>query len=230
MVKANDVVLVHGAWADGSCWEKVIPYLDKAGLNVTAVQLPLTSLEDDVATLGRAIALESESIVLVGHSYGGAVITEGGSDPKVRGLVYIAAFGPDVGESAGSLLASVPPTSLASELRQDSNGFLKMTRQGYYESFAQDLNEIEKLTLFCAHAPTHGRSLGGEITRAAWREKPSSYVIASGDRAIDPRLQRTMCERMAAHATTVATSHLAMLAEPQRVAEVIVAAAVNVGS
>src|SRR5262249_54411069 len=148
MTGATTVILVHGAWADGSCWSKVIPALAAAKLSVTAVQLPLTSLQNDAATLKRAIALEEGPLLLVGHSYGGAVITEAGNDPNVIGLVYVAAFAPDAGESAGALLGSVLPTPLASELRPDGEGFLKMTRQGYFESFAQDLSEVEKIVLF----------------------------------------------------------------------------------
>src|SRR4029077_14429978 len=130
MTKASNVVLVHGAWADGSSWSKVIPLLLDGGLRVTAVQLPLMSLKDDAATVKRAIALEDGPIILVGHSYGGVVITEAGNDPKVVGLVYIAAFAPDVGQSAGSLGASVEPAPMGAEVRPDAQGFLKLTEVG----------------------------------------------------------------------------------------------------
>jgi pimeloyl-ACP methyl ester carboxylesterase len=138
MAKESDLVLVHGAWADGSNWAKVIPLLAAKGHSVTAVQLPLTSLGDDVATVKRAIALSAGPIILVGHSYGGAVITEAGSDPKVEALVYIAAFAPDAGESAGSLGASVLPAPLGAEVRPDAEGYLKLTQSGVSSSFAQD--------------------------------------------------------------------------------------------
>ena len=219
------IILVHGAWADGSCWSKIIPPLVEEGLPVTAVQLPLTDFKADVATVKRALALVERPVILVGHSYGGAVITEAGNDPKVTGLVYVAAFAPDAGESAGSLLGSVPATPLAAEFRPDAEGFLKMTRKGYFESFAQDLGETEKTVLFAAHAPTNGKSLGGTITTAAWKTKPSHYVIAANDRAIDPKLQATMSQRMKAKTTTVQSSHLAMLAQSGRVTEVVLEAA-----
>jgi len=224
MGKAIDIVLVHGAWADGSCWSKVIPPLVAAELGVTAVQLPLTSFDNDVATVKRALALADKPVVLVGHSYGGAVISQAGTDPKVTGLVYVAAFAPDAGESAGSLLASVPPTPLASELRPDAQGYLKMTRKGYFESFAQDLSEEEKIVLFTAHAPTNVASLGGNVTEPAWKKTRSWYIVAANDRAIDPKLEGRLAERMKATTTTVQTSHLAMLAAPKQVTEVILAA------
>jgi pimeloyl-ACP methyl ester carboxylesterase len=219
------IILVHGAWADGSCWAKIIAPLAEAGLPVTAVQLPLTDFKADVATVARALALVEKPVILVGHSYGGAVITEAGNDPKVTGLVYIAAFAPDAGESAGSLLAGVPATPLASEFRPDAEGFLKMTRKGYFESFSQDLGETDKTVLFTAHAPTNVKSLGGTVTTAAWKTRPSHYVIAANDRAIDPKLQATMSRRIKARTITVQSSHLAMLAQPGRVTEVVLEAA-----
>ena len=225
MAQNPTLILVHGAWADGSCWSKIIPPLAEEGLPVIAVQLPLTSFKADVATVKRAMALVEKPVILVGHSYGGAVISEAGNDPKVTGLVYVAAFGPDAGESAGGLLGSVPATPLASELRPDAEGFLKMTRKGYFESFAQDLSETEKTVLFAAHAPTHGQSLGGAVTAPAWKTKPSHYVLAANDKAIDPKLQATMSQRMKAKTTTVQSSHLVMLAQSGRVVEVVLDAA-----
>jgi pimeloyl-ACP methyl ester carboxylesterase len=221
----SNAVLVHGAWADGSSWAKIIPPLEAAGLSVTAVQLPLTSFADDVAAVRRALALVDGPVLLAGHSYGGAVITEAGTDAKVTRLAYIAAFAPDAGESAGALLASVPPTPLADKLRPDAEGFLKMTRKGYFEDFSQDLSEVEKAVLFATHAPTNGASLGGTISEPAWKTKPASYVVAAHDRAIDPQLEARMAARMNAKTVTVETSHLAMLADPDRVAAVIIEAA-----
>src|SRR5712692_10220035 len=156
MAKAANVILVHGAWADGSCWSKVIPLLESRALRVSAVQLPLTSLDSDVATVRRAIALADGPTVLVGHSYGGVVITEAGNDAKVVGLVYIAAFAPDAGQSAGSLGASVEPAPLGSEIRPDSDGFLKLTESGVSNDFAQDASTTEKSILFAAQGPTAG--------------------------------------------------------------------------
>jgi len=222
---AKNVLLVHGAWADGSSWSKVIPKLDTKGLNVTAVQMPLTSLADDVATVRRAIALEEGPMVLVGHSYGGVVITEAGTDPKVTGLVYVAAFAPDAGESASSLGASVPPAPLAAEIRPDANGFLKLTKAGVLENFAQDLSSIEKEILFAAQAPTSGKSLGGTVTNPAWKTKPSWYIVATNDRAIPPDLEATMAKKIKAETISIAASHVVMLSQPDKVVELIVKAA-----
>src|ERR1700741_5409841 len=138
MTKASNVILVHGAWADGSSWSKVIPLLLGGGLRVTAVQLPLRSLDADVATVKRAIALEDGPVILVGHSYGGVVITEAGNDPKGVGLTYIGAFSPDASQSAVSLGASVEPARLNAEIRPDQAGFLKLTESGVRNDFAQD--------------------------------------------------------------------------------------------
>src|ERR1700761_3704465 len=164
---AKNVILVHGAWADGSSWSKVIPLLEAKGLHVTAVQLPLTSLADDAATVKRALALENGPTVLVGHSYGGAVITEAGNDAKVSALVYVAAFAPDSGQSAGALNASVPPAPLGAETKPDAEGFISLTKTGVYDDFAQDLPDADKAVLFAAQAPTSVKSLGGNISSAA---------------------------------------------------------------
>ena len=221
MTKLSSVVLVHGAWADGSSWAKVIPILAAKGHSVTAVQLPLRSLGDDVATVKRAIALVSGPIILVGHSYGGAVITEVGSDPKVEALVYIAAFAPDAGELAGSLSASVEPAPLGAEVRSDAEGYLKLTQSGVSNAFAQDLSDTEKLVLYSAQSPTAGAALGGTISSPAWRGKTCRYLVASNDRAIQPALQRTMAKRLNAAVVEVASSHVAMLSHPQEAASLI---------
>ncbi len=218
---AKNVILVHGAWADGSSWSRIIPLLTARNLNVTAVQLPLTSLADDAATVKRALALQTGPVVLVGHSYGGAVITEAGNDPKVTGLVYVAAFAPDAGQSAGSLSASVPPPPMGAEVRPDSQGFLKLTRTGVYKDFAQDVTPAEKLELYAAQAPTNVKSLGGTISRAAWRSKPSWYIVAAEDRAIPPTLEAAMAKTIHAKTTTVQGSHLIMLSKARAVAAVI---------
>lgn len=219
--QVKNVILVHGAWADGSSWSKVIPLLNAKGLNVVAVQLPLTSLADDAATVKRAIALEDGPVVLVGHSYGGAVITEAGNDPKVAGLVYVAAFAPDNGQSAGSLGATVAPPPMAAEVKPDTEGFLKLTKAGVYEDFAQDVSVTEKAQLYAAQAPTNVKSLGGTISNAAWHSKPSWYIVASNDRAIPPALEVTMAHTIHATTTTVSASHVAMLSHPDAVAAVI---------
>jgi pimeloyl-ACP methyl ester carboxylesterase len=225
MAKVSSVILVHGAWADGSSWSKVIPLLQTRGLRVTAVQLPLNSLDADVATVKRAIALEDGPTVLVGHSYGGVVITEAGNDPKVVGLVYIAAFAPDAGQSAGALGASVEPARLGAEIRTDKEGFLKLTESGVKNDFAQDLTPTEKNVLHAAQGPTAGVALGGNVSVAAWKTHPSWYLVATADRAIQPALQRAMANTIRAKTIEVASSHVAMLSHPQETARLIVEAA-----
>jgi pimeloyl-ACP methyl ester carboxylesterase len=225
MANASNVILVHGAWADGSSWSKVISLLLARGLRVTAVQLPLTSLKDDAATVKRALALADGPTVLVGHSYGGVVITEAGNDPKVAGLVYIAAFAPDVGQSAGSLGASAEPAPMGLEVRPDAAGFLKLTEAGVKNDFAQDLSPAEKNLLFAAQAPTAAAALGENVSTAAWKTKPSWYLVATNDRAIQPSLERAMAKTIKAKAVEVAASHVAMLARPQETADLILEAA-----
>src|SRR6201982_3147619 len=188
MTKASNVILVHGAWADGSSWSKVIPLLLARGLRVTAVQLPLTSLKDDVATVKRALALEDAPTFLAGHSYGGVVITEAGNDPKVSALVYIAAFAPDAGQSVSSLGASAEPPPMAAEVRPDAQGFLKLTEAGVKNDFAQDLSPTEKDVLFAAQAPTAAAALGESVSVASWKGKPSWYLVGTAERAIPPSL------------------------------------------
>ncbi|MGO4212279.1 esterase/lipase family protein [Terriglobus sp. YAF25] len=173
----TNVLLVHGAWVDGSSWAKVIPELESKGLNVVSVQIPLTSLADDVAATKRAIALADGPVLLIGHSYGGVVITEAGNDPKVRGLVYIAAFAPDAGESAVTLLKSVPPSPVGAELRPDASGFLKLTEKGIGEDFAEELPAIEKQILFATQIPRSVNALGAPVSQAAWKTKPSWFAM-----------------------------------------------------
>jgi pimeloyl-ACP methyl ester carboxylesterase len=221
MASKFTAVLVHGAWADGSSWSKVIPRLEDAGIRPIAVQLPLTSLEDDVATVKRALALQEGPVVLVGHSYGGVVITEAGTDPKVKTLVYIAAFAPDAGESAASLGASAPPSPMGAEIRPDAQGFLRLTREGVFDGFAQDLTDLEKRILFAAQAPTNGKALGGTVSTPAWRSKRSWYLVATADRAIQPDLERKMAKHIGATVVSVAASHVAMLSHPKEAASLI---------
>jgi pimeloyl-ACP methyl ester carboxylesterase len=224
MAKASNVILVHGAWADGSSWSKVIPLLLARSLSVTAVQLPLTSLKDDAATVRRALALQDGSTVLVGHSYGGVVITEAGNDPKVSALVYIAAFAPDAGQSVGSLGAGIDPAPMAAEVRPDAQGFLKLTEAGVKNDFAQDLSPTEKDVLFAAQAPTAGAAFGDNVSTAAWKTKPSWYLVAKRDRAIPPVLERAMAKTIKATTIEVDASHVAMLARPQETANLILEA------
>jgi pimeloyl-ACP methyl ester carboxylesterase len=223
------VLLIHGAWADGSSWSKIVPLLESKGLHVVAVQIPLTSFSDDVAATQRAIDLEDGPVLLVGHSYGGAVITEAGNDPKVAGLVYVSAVAPDKGESALGLISSVP-TPIDSELRPDKSGFLKLTPKGIAEDFGQDLSAKEIAVLIATQVPVNVAAMKGEITVPAWKSKPSWYIIAGNDRAISPDLEASQAKKIGAITTTVASSHVIMLAQPAKVADVIVNAASRSGS
>jgi len=223
----TNIVLVHGAWADGSSWSKVIPLLEAKGLHVDAVQLPLTSQADDVGAVQRALARVDGRLLLVAHSYGGAVITEAGNDPKVAGLVYVAAFAPAEGESPFVLTVTNPPPFLQ-HLEQDAFGFLKLTSVGIREDFAPDLSDNEQTVLAATQGPTSGVALSGATTTPAWRSKPSWFVIAAHDRVVLPTLQAMFAERMNATSITLSTSHVAMLSQPYVVASFIRRAARDV--
>src|SRR6201996_1887376 len=173
----HNIVLVHGAWADGSSWQKLIPILEEKGYHVVCVQNPLTSFADDVAATKRLIDAQDGPVLLVGHSYGGAVITEAGNNPKVAGLVYVAAFAPDAGESSGSLGQPYGPTPGVAELRPIADGFLVLTPKGVLEDFAPDVPLAERKVMIATQAPTQGAALGASITTAAWRSKPSWFVL-----------------------------------------------------
>lgn len=216
-----NIILVHGAWADGSSWSKVIPLLRGDGHLVTAIQLPLSSLADDAAAAKRALTLVDGPTILVGHSYGGAVISEMGNDSKVKGLVYVAAFAPDIGESAFSVGKTVPPSPAQEEMKPDSDGFLKLTSKGILEDFAQDLSEADKQVMIATQGPTSVHALGASLSSAAWRSKPSWYVRASEDRTIPPELQTKMATRAGAKMIELSSSHVAMLAFPTEVARFV---------
>jgi len=221
----RNVVLVHGAWADASSWAKVIPLLEKAGLNVVAVQNPLTSFADDVAATKRAIALQDGPVILVGHSWGGVVITEAGADPKVAGLVYVAALVPDVGEPVGELGKDFPPAPGFAEVRPDAEGYLTMTMKGVFENFAQDLPLAEKKLIFATQGATNSAVFGARVANVAWKAKPSWYVVAANDRMIQPDLERKFAKAMKATTLTLPSSHLPMLSHPAEVAKLIIQAA-----
>ena len=225
MTTISNVILVHGAWADGSSWAKVIPHLAAKGLAVTAVQLPLTSFEADVAAVQRAIALADGEVVLVGHSYGGAVIGQAGNDPKVARLVYVDAFAPDAGESAGSLFSKFQSAPLGAELRPDAEGFLKLSRTGAFDLFAQDLDEAEKAIVYATQGPVNGAALNGTLSQAAWHSRPTFYLVGDQDHAIPPAEQERMAARMNATIGHVNSSHVPMLSQPAAVADFIVKAA-----
>src|ERR1700677_1260237 len=221
----KNIVLVHGAWADGSCWSGVIALLQAKGFHVVAVQNPLTSLADDVAATKRIIALQDGPVILVGHSYAGVVITEAGNDPKVVGLVYVAAFAPGEGESLNSVRKPYPPAPLGSELRLDAQGFLTASRKGITEDMAQDLPGMEQQILVATQGQTAAAVFGATVTKAAWRSKPSWAVIAGNDRAIPPELEKDEAAAIKATSITLPSNHLAMMSHPREVGQLIEQAA-----
>src|ERR1700752_2720324 len=221
----RNIVLVHGAFADGSSWAKVIPLLEKAGLNAVAVQNPLTSFEDDLAATKRAIALQKGPVILVGHSWGGVVITDAGADPKVAGLVYVAAFAPDVGEAVGDLGKEFPPAPGGAEIRPDASGYLTMTPKGVFEYFAQDVKPAEKKLILATQGATNSALFGAKVANAAWKTKPTWYVVAANDRMIQPDLERKFAKAMKAKTVELPTSHVAMVSRPAEVAKLIIEAA-----
>jgi pimeloyl-ACP methyl ester carboxylesterase len=224
----RNIVLVHGAWADGSSWSKVLPLLQAQGLHAVAVQNPLSSIADDVASTNRLINAQDGPVLLVGHSYGGAVITEAGNNPKVAGMVYVAAFAPEEGETLGGMAAQYPTPPAYSEFRQVDDGYLVLTEKGVRESFAQDLSPEEQSLVFAVQGATQSAILGTPIKSAAWHSKPSWFVIASNDRTIAPEQESSTAKRMGAKTITVASSHLAMLAQPEKVAEFVIEAAASI--
>jgi pimeloyl-ACP methyl ester carboxylesterase len=225
----KNIVLVHGAWADGSSWAKVIPLLEKRGLHVVAVQNPLSGLADDVAATKRAIDAQDGPVVLVGHSYGGAVITEAGNNPKVTRLVYVAAFGPDTGEAVGTTAKDFAPAPVGPEVKPIEDNYLVLTKKGVTEDFAQDLSSSEKQVLAATQGPTSGSVFAAPMSDAAWRHKPSWYVVAENDRMINPDYERFAAKRMGAKTLALPTSHVPMLSKPEEVAAFIAEAAAGNG-
>ena len=226
----KNVVLVHGAWADGSSWSKIIPLLKAKGLHAVAVQNPLNSIADDVASTNRTINAQDGPVLLVGHSYGGAVITEAGNNPKVAGLVYVAAFAPDEGETLGGLAQRFPTSPLFGEIQPIEDGYLLLTPKGVMEDFAQDLSPEEKSLILATQGATQGAILATPIKAAAWHSKPSWFVIASNDRAISPEQEISTAKRMGSKTLTLSSSHLPMLSHPEEVAEFVIEAAASLGA
>ena len=227
MAGIKNIVLVHGAWADGSCWSKVITILKASGLHAVAVQNPLNSLADDAASTNRLINAQDGPVLLVGHSYGGVVITEAGLNPKVAGLVYVAAFAPDTGESGGGLGAKYPPTPVFSQIQPVGDNFLMLTAKGVHEDFAQDLPEAEREMVLAVQGATNIGVLGTPITKAAWRERPNWFVVAEQDRAIQPQQEADSAKKMDAKVLSLPSSHLPMLSHAEDVAQFIISAAAS---
>jgi pimeloyl-ACP methyl ester carboxylesterase len=230
MQTVKNIVLVHGAWADGSSWSKVIPLLQAKGLHVACAQNPLSSIDDDVASTNRLINAQDGPVLLVGHSYGGAVITVAGDNPKVSGLVYVAAFAPDKGETLAGMGEPYGKTPGLAEVRAIADGYLMLTAKGVSEDFAQDLSPEEKNNMVATQGPTQGAILSTKITKAAWHAKPSWFVISDNDRMISPEQERATAKRMGAKTLSLPTSHVAMLAKPKEVAEFIIGAAASLSS
>ena len=223
--QAKNIVLVHGAFADGSSWSKVIPLLQAKGFKVTSVGIPLTSFQEDVAATKRALAVQDGPVILVGHSYGGVVITEAGNDPRVAGLVYVAAFAPDAGQSIVEISKNFPKPIGLDKVVPLEDGFLLLSLDGIETGFAQDLSHEEKVLLAAVQPQTSGAIFAAEPTQAAWRTRPSWYVVASNDHMIAPEQEASMAQQIKATTTTLTSSHVAMLSHPKEVAEVIESAA-----
>ena len=225
----RNIVLVHGAFADGSSWANVIAILQEEGYNVTAVQMPLTSLADDVATTKRALASQNGPVILVGHSWGGVVITEAGTDPKVVGLVYVAAFGPDAGEVIGELGKPYPPPPAFTAPIVDAQGFMRIPAGDVVKHFAQDLPPEEARIAAATQGPINVSAFASTVSNVAWKTKPSWYIVAKRDGAIAPDLERSFAKRMKATTTELDTSHVPMVSQPKEVAAVIMEAATKAG-
>ena len=219
------VVLVHGAFADGSSWDKVIPLLQAQGLKVVAVQNPLTSLADDVAAAQRVIDAQSGRVVLVGHSWGGTVITQAGAGDKVKALVYVAAFAPSAGQSSAELGKDFPVPPGIATLAADGAGFLWLPEASVGVNFAQDLPAAATKLMSATQGPIRGSAFGEPVSVAAWKNKPNYYIVAANDRMIAPALQQSFAAKLNATTTVLQSSHVPMLSQPAAVARVILAAA-----
>jgi pimeloyl-ACP methyl ester carboxylesterase len=224
-VPIKNIVLVHGAWADGSSWSKIVPLLQAKGLRVACVQIPLTSIADDVAATNRIVNAQDGPVLLVGHSYGGVVITEAGVNPKVAGLVYVAAFAPDEGERLADWAQPFGTTQAFIELEPIEDGFVLLSAKRIRETFAEDLSSADQNILIATQGPLQSAVLRTPIKAAAWRTKPSWFIVASNDHTISPEQQKVAAKRMSAKILTVATSHVAILAKPREVADFICEAA-----
>ena len=217
----HSIVLVHGGFVDGSGWEGVYQILRRSGHAVTVVQNPTISLADDVAVTSRALDRQTDQAVLVGHSYGGAVITEAGNHPKVSALVYITAFAPDRGESVNTLIADPPPGAPVPPILPPQDGFLFLDKEKFHAAFAADVSTELAAFMADSQVPWSVDALAGQITQPAWRNKPTWYLIASEDRMIPPDAQRFMASRAGATQVEAAGSHAIYVSRPEAVAALI---------
>ena len=219
------VVLVHGAFADGSTWNKVIPLLQAKGLKVVAVQNPLPSLADDVAATRRAIRQVNGPVVLVGHSWGGVVITEAGQADNVKSLVYVAAFAPSEGQSITDISKGYPTPVGFSQIVADPDGFLTLTAEGVAKHLAQDVPAEQTSLMAAIQGPVRGKNFEEKVSAAAWRGRPVWYVLAEQDHMLQPDLQRAMAQTIHANVTVLSAGHAPQMSRPHEVAEVILQAA-----
>lgn len=221
---ASNVVLVHGLFADGSCWSEVIPHLQAAGLNVTSVQNPLTTLPEAVASAERVLARQPGPTVLVGHSFSGMIVTEAGMHSNVSALVYVAARAPDAGEDYRNLAKKYPTPPATSGIVFDGDEG-RLSEEAFLQSFAQDISEAKAKVLYAVQEPFRKELLAGKTTNAAWRHKPSYYAISTEDRTINPDLERFMAKRMGAKTIEVKAGHLSLISHPDEIAQLILQAA-----
>jgi pimeloyl-ACP methyl ester carboxylesterase len=218
--KARNVVLVHGLFADGSCWSEVIARLQAAGLNATAVQNPLTTLPDAVASAERVLARQDGPTVLVGHSFSGMIVTQAGLAPNVSAVVYVAARAPDADEDYTALAETYPtPPASAGIVFDGDEG--RLTEAAFLHDFAGDVPEAKAKVLYAVQWPFHKELLAGRTTQAAWRSKPSFYAVSMDDRTINPDLERFMAKRMGAKTIELKSSHLSMISHPDEIARLI---------
>ncbi|OQP47470.1 hypothetical protein A4H97_08235 [Niastella yeongjuensis] len=221
----KNIVLVHGAFADGSSWAKVIPLLKAKGYNVISVQNPLTSLADDVAATKRVLASMDGPVLLAAHSYGGMVITEAGNDPKVAGLLYICALVPDDGQSVVDVTKPVPPAPASAEFQLDSFGFLTLSNKGIHNYFAQDLPVGERDIIYATQVPWAAKGTTDKISTAAWKNKPSWVIVGANDQTVPPALERAEAKMIKATTIELQSSHVPMLSQPDKVSAFIIKAA-----
>jgi len=231
MTDRPNIVFVHGAWADGSCWSGVIERLQEAGYSVRAPQFPLSSLDDDVARLRQVLAFQDGPTIVVGHSYGGQIITALGTDaPNVVGLVYIAAFGLDEGESLGGLLSQGPVTPALVHMFTDPRGYVWLSEEDFVVHFAGDVDRRQARVMWAVQQPLAGPAFGQAMGIPAWKSLPSWYLVAKNDEAIPPDVERQFATRMGATTVEVPASHVAMVSHPDEVAALVERAAKSVGA